>query len=82
VQGRELQVAKKRGGRCANEFRRPAVERLKSCDNIVALSLSTRSELVDGTLDAISIAIRFHGVNPVVVGCSRLEVRGDVNRLP
>jgi hypothetical protein len=41
VQGKELQVAKKRKtrvGRYPKEFRRIAVERLKSCDNIVALS--------------------------------------------
>jgi transposase-like protein len=38
VQGKELQVAKKRVGRYPKEFRRMAVERLKSCDNIVALS--------------------------------------------
>jgi len=31
-------VAKKRVGRYPNEFRRMAVERLKSCENIVALS--------------------------------------------
>jgi transposase-like protein len=38
VQGKELQVAKKRVGRYPKEFRRIAVERLKTCDNIVALS--------------------------------------------
>jgi transposase-like protein len=38
VQGKELHVAKKRVGRYPKEFRRIAVERLKSCDNIVALS--------------------------------------------
>jgi len=38
VQGKELQVAKKRVGRYPNEFRGMAVERLKSCENIVALS--------------------------------------------
>jgi len=38
VQGKELQVAKKRVGRYPKEFRRVAVERLKSCDNIGALS--------------------------------------------
>src|SRR5207245_3751008 len=38
VQGKELQVAKKRVGRYPKEFRRMAVERLKKCDNIVALS--------------------------------------------
>jgi transposase-like protein len=38
VQGKELQVAKKRVGRYPKEFRRVAVERLKSCENIVALS--------------------------------------------
>jgi transposase len=38
MQGKELQVAKKRVGRYPKEFRRMAVERLKSCDNIVALS--------------------------------------------
>jgi len=41
MQGKELQVAKKRKtrvGRYPNEFRRMAVERLKKCDNIVALS--------------------------------------------
>jgi len=35
-------VAKKRRGRYAKEFRRMAVERLKSCDNIVALSKQLR----------------------------------------
>jgi transposase len=38
VQGKELQVAKKRVGRYPKEFRRMAVERLKNCDNILALS--------------------------------------------
>jgi transposase-like protein len=38
VQGKELQVAKKPVGRYPNEFRRMAGERLKSCENIVALS--------------------------------------------
>jgi transposase len=38
VQGKELRVAKKRVGRYPKEFRRMAVERLKKCDNIVALS--------------------------------------------
>jgi len=41
VQGKELQVAKKAKkpvGRYPKEFRRMAVERLKKCDNIVALS--------------------------------------------
>ena len=41
MQGKELQVARKRKtrvGRYPKEFRRMAVERLKSCDNIVALS--------------------------------------------
>jgi transposase-like protein len=38
VQGKELQVAKKRMGRYPKEFRRMAVEKLKGCDNIVALS--------------------------------------------
>ena len=40
MQGKELQVAKKRKtrvGRYPKEFRRVAVERLKSCDNILAL---------------------------------------------
>jgi transposase-like protein len=37
--GKELQVAKKRAaGRYPKAFRKMAVERLKSCDNIVALS--------------------------------------------
>jgi len=38
VQGKELHVAKQRVGRWSKEFRRMAVERLKTCDNIVALS--------------------------------------------
>jgi transposase-like protein len=38
VQGKELQVAKKRVGRYPKEFRRMAIERLKNCDNILALS--------------------------------------------
>jgi transposase-like protein len=38
LQGKELQVAKRRKGRYPNEFRRMAVERLKRCENIVALS--------------------------------------------
>ena len=38
MQGKELRVAKKRVGRYSNKFRRMAVERLKSCENIVALS--------------------------------------------
>ena len=38
MQGKELQVAKKRVGRYPKEFRRMAVERLKKCDNILALS--------------------------------------------
>ena len=38
MQGKELQVAKKRVGRYPKEFRRMAIERLKNCDNILALS--------------------------------------------
>ena len=38
MQGKDLQVAKKRVGRYPKEFRRMAVERLKNCDNIVVLS--------------------------------------------
>ena len=38
MQGKELQVGKRRVGRWSQEFRRMAVERLKTCDNIVALS--------------------------------------------
>ena len=38
MQGKDLQVGKQRVGRYPKEFRRMAVERLKSCDNIVALS--------------------------------------------
>jgi transposase-like protein len=38
LQGKGLQVAKKRLRRHTKEFRRMAVERLKACDNIVALS--------------------------------------------
>jgi transposase-like protein len=38
VQGKELQVAKRRVGRYPKEFRQKAVERLKSCDNIVESS--------------------------------------------
>ena len=39
MQGKELQVAKKRAiGRYPKAFRKMAVERLKSCENIVALS--------------------------------------------
>jgi len=38
LQGKELQVAKRRVGRYPKEFRRMAVERLKTCDNIVELS--------------------------------------------
>jgi transposase len=38
LQGKELQVAKRRVGKYPKEFRRMAVERLKTCDNIVELS--------------------------------------------
>ena len=38
MQGRGLQVAMRRLRRHTKEFRRRAVERLKTCDNIVALS--------------------------------------------
>ena len=38
MQGNELQVAKRRVGKYPKEFRRMAVERLKTCDNIVELS--------------------------------------------
>ena len=38
MQGKGLRVSKKRFRRHSEEFRRKAVERLKSCDNIVALS--------------------------------------------
>jgi len=38
LQGKELQVAKRRVGKYPKEFRRIAVERLKTCDNIVELS--------------------------------------------
>src|SRR5262249_62248174 len=38
VQEKDLPVGKQRVGRYSKEFRRMAVERLKTCDNIVALS--------------------------------------------
>ena len=38
MQGKALQVAKRRVGRYPKEFRRKAVERLKTCDNIVELA--------------------------------------------
>jgi transposase len=38
LQGKALQVAKRRVGRYPKKFRRMAVERLKTCDNIVELS--------------------------------------------
>jgi transposase-like protein len=38
LQGKELQVAKRRVGRYPKAFRRMAVARLKSCENIVALA--------------------------------------------
>ena len=38
MQGKDLQVARRRVGRWSKEFRRMAVERLKTCDNIMALS--------------------------------------------
>ena len=38
MQGKDLQVGKQRVGRYPKEFRRMAVERLKTCDSIVALS--------------------------------------------
>ena len=38
MQGKELQVGRQRVGRYPKAFRRMAVERLKTCDNIVALS--------------------------------------------
>ena len=38
MQGKDLQVGKQRVGRYSKAFRRKAVERLKTCDNIVALS--------------------------------------------
>jgi transposase-like protein len=38
LQGKELQVARRRKGRYPKEFRRKAVERLKRCENVVALS--------------------------------------------
>src|SRR5215813_10952307 len=38
LQRKELRVAKRRVGRFPKEFRRMAVARLKSCDNIVALA--------------------------------------------
>ena len=38
MQGKDLQVGKQRVGRYPKEFRRMAVERLKTCDNIVALA--------------------------------------------
>jgi transposase-like protein len=38
LQGKGLQVAKRRVGRYPKAFRKMAVERLKGCDNIVALS--------------------------------------------
>ena len=38
MQGKELQVAKRRVGKYPKKFRRMAVERLKTCDNIVELS--------------------------------------------
>ena len=38
MQGKDLQVGKQRVDRYSKEFRRKAIERLKTCDNIVALS--------------------------------------------
>lgn len=38
MQRKELRVAKRRVGRYSKEIRRMAVERLKTCDNIVELS--------------------------------------------
>ena len=38
VQGKELQVARRRQGRYPKGFRRMAVEQLKRCENIAALS--------------------------------------------
>jgi transposase-like protein len=38
LQGKELQVTKKRKGRHPAAFRQAAVERMKRCENIVALS--------------------------------------------
>jgi transposase-like protein len=38
LQGKELQVAKRRVGKYPKKFRQMAVERLKTCDNIVELS--------------------------------------------
>jgi transposase-like protein len=38
LQGKELQVGKQGEGRYSKECRRKAVERLKTCDNVVALA--------------------------------------------
>ena len=38
MQGKELRVAKRRVGRYPQAFRKMAVERLKGCDNVLALA--------------------------------------------
>ena len=51
-------MAKKRVGRYSNEFRRMAVERLKHCDNVVALAqeLGVHRRLLYGWRDRLEAA--------------------------
>src|SRR6266568_701339 len=80
VQGKELQVAKKRVGRYPKEFRRMAVERLKKCDNIVALSreLGVHRRLLykwrEGIYDEIQEVMPLQGSMSVERMCQLAQV--------
>ena len=83
MQGKELQVAKKRKtrvGRYPKEFRRMAVE-LKSCDNIVALSreLGVHRRLLYKWRDQLDLAEIAEESPPQNSGESTL--RKEVNQL-
>jgi transposase len=81
VQGKELLVAKRRVGRYPKEFRRVAVERLKSCDNIVALSreLGVHRRLLYKWRDQLDAAEMPEGSRPQ--NSRESTLRKEVNQL-
>jgi len=57
--------------------RPPATQRSTPLKRVLVhfvLSMSVCGELLDLALQAVVLAIRFHGSNRVVVGCPRLKV--------
>jgi transposase-like protein len=81
MQGKGLQVAKKRSiGRYPKAFRKMAVERLKGCDNIVALSeeLGVHRRLLYKWRDELVLVE--DGQGPPANSCER-ELRQQVSQL-